>query len=176
MGLKLLQDQYIHYTKTSPSHSITSTNQHHSKLTIPIPSAAPVVSGLESVIDHELINDMLHSGDVAVNILNDLLMYEKIEGNLLNMEVEEAYIPAVIQDAAKLFKIQVYYNVCMRVFCSTRIVVHAFCMYILYMYTLLYVHACVYSYQTYTLYVYSTGQLCSRDLLQRHRRGSQCIR
>ena len=101
MGLKLLQDQYVHYKKMS---NTSKFQPKYVKLPLPIP--APV-QGFESVIDAELIGDMLHSGDVAVNILNDLLLYEKIEGNLLNMEIEEVFMPLVIQDVAKIFKIQV---------------------------------------------------------------------
>jgi signal transduction histidine kinase len=55
----------------------------------------------------ELVEDMFSSSYIAVDILNDLLMYEKIEGNLLNIEFDKVYAPDLINNVIKLFKIQV---------------------------------------------------------------------
>ncbi len=58
-------------------------------------------------LNSEMISDMKSSCDVAVSTLNDLLLYEKIEGNLLTMEVEEANLYEVLNTVINSFKIQV---------------------------------------------------------------------
>lgn len=56
---------------------------------------------------YDLVNDMKVSSAAAVEILNDLLMYEKIESNLLTIELDESDIFESIQDIINLFRIQV---------------------------------------------------------------------
>lgn len=54
----------------------------------------------------ELISDMQKSSTVAVEILNDLLTYEKIESNLLVLELKEVHIYEIIYNTVQFFRIQ----------------------------------------------------------------------
>ena len=55
----------------------------------------------------ELVRDMRDSSETAVNILNDLLLYEKIESNLLTIESNRVGLHNVLSDVVNMFKIQV---------------------------------------------------------------------
>ena len=50
---------------------------------------------------------MRDSSETAVNILNDLLLYEKIESNLLTIESTRVGLHNVLSDVVNMFKIQV---------------------------------------------------------------------
>jgi signal transduction histidine kinase len=55
----------------------------------------------------EIIDDMISSCEVAVDILNDLLLYEKIDSNLLSIEVKEYSLHDVLTNFVQNFNIQV---------------------------------------------------------------------
>ena len=81
------------HTPTPPSHPYPSNTTTNNTTT-------------SNIIDEEMLEDMIQSGDNAVNILDDLLLYEKIEGNLFNMQKEQAHISTIINDVIKQFKQQ----------------------------------------------------------------------
>jgi signal transduction histidine kinase len=65
----------------------------------------------------ELIREMSASCSVAVDTLNDLLLYEKIEGDMFSLDLEEVSIGNVIKETVRLFRIQVestYLNISFR--------------------------------------------------------------
>ena len=55
----------------------------------------------------ELIQDATGSCTIAIGILNDLLMYEKIDGGLLTLERAETPVWSFVEDVLKVFLIQV---------------------------------------------------------------------
>jgi signal transduction histidine kinase/CheY-like chemotaxis protein len=54
----------------------------------------------------DMIAEVKESCDIAVNILSDLLLYEKLEGGILALEKRCEPALAVVYDAVKTFKIQ----------------------------------------------------------------------
>ena len=52
------------------------------------------------------LSDMMQASSLAVDILNDLLLYEKIDGNLLTMELEEVNTKELVANVVQLFKLQ----------------------------------------------------------------------
>jgi signal transduction histidine kinase len=79
LGLKMIEDSMKQYPSEEWPHHITA----------------------------DMINDMRGSCDVAVSTLNDLLMYEKIEGNLMKLELEEMKIYDSVKTVIKSFNVQV---------------------------------------------------------------------
>jgi signal transduction histidine kinase len=68
---------------------------------------------LESVQDDEtleLVQEMSESCAVAIDTLNDMLLYEKIEGNLFSLDPEEVCLKDVVRDNFRLFRVQVHPN------------------------------------------------------------------
>jgi signal transduction histidine kinase len=55
----------------------------------------------------ELISDATSSCTIAIGILNDLLMYEKIDGGLLTLERAETPVWEFVEGVLKVFLIQV---------------------------------------------------------------------
>jgi signal transduction histidine kinase len=55
----------------------------------------------------ELVSDATSSCTIAIGILNDLLMYEKIDGGLLTLERAETPVWAFVEGVLKVFLIQV---------------------------------------------------------------------
>ena len=55
-----------------------------------------------------MVQEMRDSSETAVSILNDLLMYEKIESNMLSVEPTRVHLLDIVEDTVKMFKIQVY--------------------------------------------------------------------
>ena len=84
MGLKLLEENFASSLLEGES---TDGSEHSSVL--------------------ELVRDMRDSSVTAVNTLNDLLLYEKIESNMLTIELTKVKLFDVVADVIKMFKIQV---------------------------------------------------------------------
>jgi signal transduction histidine kinase len=124
MGFILLEEKWRakyanHSSRRSQSDSIrrrqsgrgfhsTSSNQSN-------PSNVPnfETNGLDNGCSDEddddtfdLFNDIRNSNAIALDTLNDLLTYEKIEGNLMTLETEEAALLPLVDGVIKLFKIQ----------------------------------------------------------------------
>ena len=55
----------------------------------------------------EVIEEVQHSVDLAVNILNDLLAYEKLEGNIMQTQTKRLKVWRFIQDSIRPFMLQV---------------------------------------------------------------------
>ena len=55
------------------------------------------------------VTDIKTSCDVAVNVLNELLMFDKLEGGTLLLERVEIDIIEFMQEVVQLFQIQVIY-------------------------------------------------------------------
>mgnify|MGYP005998402307 CR=1 FL=1 len=55
----------------------------------------------------DLISDATSSCAIAITILNDLLMYEKIDGGLLTLERSEMPVWSFVESVMKVFLIQV---------------------------------------------------------------------
>lgn len=66
---------------------------------------SPSSTGSAALI--EVVADITQACNIAVEILNDLLMYEKIEGGLLQLEKEEVEIGPFVAEVLKLFSMQV---------------------------------------------------------------------
>ena len=64
----------------------------------------------------ELIHDTSQSCDIAIEILNDLLLYEKIDGGLLVLEEKEILLWPFILDVLKLFDVQVCFSLLSQVY------------------------------------------------------------
>ena len=124
-SLLIQQQPYIPHQPTSTSPSTKSSwhtwnrklsltpatlniddNAHTPTPTHPYPSNNTTNNTTSNIVDEEMLEDMIQSGDNAVNILDDLLLYEKIEGNLFNMQKEQAHISTIINDVIKQFKQQ----------------------------------------------------------------------
>ena len=86
MGLKLLEENFASSVLEGES---TDGSEHSSVL--------------------ELVRDMRDSSVTAVNTLNDLLLYEKIESNMLTIELTKVKLFDVVADVVKMFKIQACY-------------------------------------------------------------------
>lgn len=55
----------------------------------------------------EIVADINQACNIAVEILNDLLMYEKIDGGLLVVEAQEVNLWPFIDEVIKMFSVQV---------------------------------------------------------------------
>jgi hypothetical protein len=55
-----------------------------------------------------ITKDSLEACHVAVNILNELLIYDRIEEGEFHLDRKEVTIGGVLKDATKLFQVQVY--------------------------------------------------------------------
>ena len=62
---------------------------------------------VEPAVLSDLIQDATGSCMIAIDILNDLLMYEKIDGGLLDLERAETKVWPFVEDVLKVFLIQV---------------------------------------------------------------------
>lgn len=62
----------------------------------------------ESIDVRELLSDMNLSCDSAINTLNDLLLFEKIEDGKMKLEKKRILISELITKSIKPFDIQVY--------------------------------------------------------------------
>jgi len=54
-----------------------------------------------------LIQDTSHACNIAIDILNDLLLYEKIDGGLLSLETAVVNVRVFVVDVVKSFVLQV---------------------------------------------------------------------
>ena len=61
----------------------------------------------DTAVLSELISDATSSCTIAIGILNDLLMYEKIDGGLLTLERAETPVWEFVEGVMKAFLIQV---------------------------------------------------------------------
>ena len=55
----------------------------------------------------ELIEDTSHACNIAIDILNDLLLYEKIDGGLMTLETAVVNVQVFVEDEVKSFVLQV---------------------------------------------------------------------
>lgn len=55
----------------------------------------------------EMVSDATNSCIIAIDILNDLLLYEKIDGGLLTLKREELPMWPFLQEVLRVFLIQV---------------------------------------------------------------------
>ncbi len=55
----------------------------------------------------ELVADTNQACTIAVEILNDLLMYEKIDGGLLVLDAQEVMLWPFVDEVLKMFGVQV---------------------------------------------------------------------
>ena len=55
----------------------------------------------------DTIDEIKLSIDIAVNILNDLLVYEKLEGNIMELHCKNIQIQELIADTIRPFTLQV---------------------------------------------------------------------
>ena len=60
---------------------------------------------LHSTID--ILDEIKHSVDVAVNILDDLLIYEKLEGNIMQLHSKNLRIHQLVMDSIRPSLLQV---------------------------------------------------------------------
>ena len=128
MGLKLLEENFassLPTTTATTSSTNTAQTTSTSTTTAHTPStdtasatsttnttAAAAATATVGIVDTtailELIRDMRDSSVTAVNTLNDLLLYEKIESNMLTIEPATVCLHDLTSKAIKMFKIQVY--------------------------------------------------------------------
>jgi len=69
------------------------------------PAAKPMHIIKESLLD--LVADSHQACNIAVEILNDLLMYEKIDGGIMVLEANEVNLWPLMDEALKIFTVQV---------------------------------------------------------------------
>ena len=62
----------------------------------------------------ELVADTHQACNVSVEILNDLLMYEKIDGGLLVLDASEVLVMPFVKEALQMFVVQVSW-VCLHI-------------------------------------------------------------
>lgn len=55
----------------------------------------------------ELVGDTGQAITIAIDTLNDLLLYEKIDGGLLVLDAQEVILWPYIEEVLKIFKVQV---------------------------------------------------------------------
>jgi len=58
----------------------------------------------ESMLD--LITDITQACNITMDIVNDLLMYEKIDGGLMSLETRETLLIPFVEEVLKLFSVQ----------------------------------------------------------------------
>ena len=68
--------------------------------------------GYKNEDDLKTVQDIKKSCDIAVNVLNELLMFDKLESGTLLIEKVEIDVLNFIQDSMQMFQIQVlYFNI-----------------------------------------------------------------
>lgn len=95
LGLQLLQKEANRFNNKQHKYRL---EQFPSGL---YPDSADVESFLE------LISDTNDACNIAIDILNDLLLYEKIDGGLLSMEATDVSLMTFVKDVVKVFVVQV---------------------------------------------------------------------
>ena len=60
---------------------------------------------LQSTI--EILDEIKYSVDIAVNILDDLLIYEKLEGNIMQLHSKNLHIHQLVTDSIRPLLLQV---------------------------------------------------------------------
>jgi signal transduction histidine kinase len=120
VGLQVLEDslrkqgQYVvanrdsakhrvaHFKKTYDNnvHNNSNNNKSHSNNNISINSN-------NSNSDLETVQDMKLSCKIAIEILNDLLTYDKLQSGIMTLETTECYVTELLNEVMKPFYIQV---------------------------------------------------------------------
>ena len=108
MGLKLLENNISRANPTSPptEHITNATDTEYEYDYVFSEGECSVET--EDLTDSVLsmVQEMRDSSETAVSILNDLLMYEKIESNMLSVEPTRVHLLDIVEDTVKMFKIQ----------------------------------------------------------------------
>ena len=60
---------------------------------------------IQSMID--IVDEIKHSVDIAVNILDDLLIYEKLEGSIMQLHSRNTFIHQLVLDSIRPLLLQV---------------------------------------------------------------------
>ena len=108
MGLKLLENNISRTNPTRPiAEHITSPTDTEYEFDY-VFSEGGQDNNCDDIADSVLsmVQEMRDSSETAVSILNDLLMYEKIESNMLSVEPTRVHLLDVVEDTVKMFKIQ----------------------------------------------------------------------
>lgn len=100
LGLKLLNTEM---NIRSPSDRSSSSDIKPYKS----PRVGDTTSPRSDAVLYDLISDIRSSTLTAVDILNDLLLYEKIDGGLASLEKSEHNAWEFFVDVLKVFRIQV---------------------------------------------------------------------
>ena len=111
MGLKLLENNISRSAPTAPVKTPLNSpihNEYEFDFVFTEGDAESGSEGEEQQADSVLsmVQEMRDSSETAVSILNDLLMYEKIESNMLSVEPTRVHLLDVVEDTVKMFKIQ----------------------------------------------------------------------
>ncbi len=69
----------------------------------------------------ELVGDTGQAITIAIDTLNDLLLYEKIDGGLLALDAQEVVLWPYIEEVLKIFKVQVCYVLLLEVKQGTKL-------------------------------------------------------
>jgi len=92
LGFSILQKETWNQN-TDPALSVNDGNQS---------SPDQAYSGIA-----EIANDIKASADIAVGLVSDLLLYDKLDEGVLLVEKKPLKIWRVIEDSARLFRVQV---------------------------------------------------------------------
>ena len=92
LGLQYLQDELT----VKKSHGVESSS---------------MMSGAKASALNEIVEQIHCSCDIAVNILNDLLTYEKLEGGILESHMKRVCVWSLLRETIRLFQLQVLYEV-----------------------------------------------------------------
>jgi len=86
----------------------SNNNNSNSHLPATLPANLSLTSCTTVMKDNwlELIADTYQACNIAVDILNDLLMYEKIDGGLMALDVSEVSLWPLMDEALKMFNTQ----------------------------------------------------------------------
>jgi len=99
LEIKRLFVRYVsHEIRTPPNTTLLGLNLLQEELQAGI---------LDATALGEVVQDSTGSCTIAIGILNDLLLYEKIDGGLLTLEREEMSLWAFVEDTLRVFLIQV---------------------------------------------------------------------
>ena len=74
-------------------------------------SSSSMVSTAKASALNEIVEEIHCSCDIAVNILNDLLTYEKLEGGILESHMKRVCVWSLLRETIRLFQLQVLYEV-----------------------------------------------------------------
>ena len=88
LGLQFLRESIIHNTDLNVNSAVDQNDQ-----------------SLKSLID--IVDEIKHSVDIAVNILDDLLSYEKLEGNIMQLYSKNLRIYQLVIDSIRPLLLQV---------------------------------------------------------------------